>query len=666
MSEERFGIRLVEEGLISQRHLDEAIQIQQKSKADKPIGQILQELGVLTKKQLDFVLDKYDKRNFLGEILVKRGEINREQLMFSLEEQKVSGLPLGETLVKLNFITEEIMRESLCVQLNIAFIDLEKYYLPHELKKLINMNYARKHSIVPVSRIGNNITLAMNDPTDRTVVDELQTITGLSINPVTSTHASIKRAFNRLYGDEKIESSSDRQRMDVILEESKETPDESEQLDEDQALKRADQIVREIIRAATEHGASDIHLETMERQMTVRFRVDGVLKDLAIPNLEDTLAANKRAIVSRLKILASLDIAEKRRPQDGSFRVQTQRGSEMVNLDFRLSVIPGYYGENVVLRILDQRAAPKSLEQLGLIEKTEKKMRQALKATEGIFLVTGPTGSGKSTTLFGVLMHLHRPSIKILTAEDPIEYVYDSFIQCEVNDRIGNTFAGYLRSFLRHDPEVIMVGEIRDTETAEMAFRAAQTGHLLLSTLHTNDAISAVTRLIDLGVDKNLIASSLRGVLAQRLVRELCPECKQEKAPPADLLKEFFDNVVPDFTWYAGAGCQHCSYTGYRGRLALGELWIPSEKDILLINKGVPIEEIRESATESTITMMEDAMVKLREGKTNLEELIRMLPYSCIYYNRQKMAGKLKKARKPVRHKAGSKPAKTVKKAVAK
>ncbi len=655
MNEERFGNRLVEEGLVCQTQLDEAIRIQQECDEDKPIGQILEELGILTKRQLNFVLDKYNKRNYLGEILVSRGAISREQLQFALDEQKKNGLPLGETLVKLNFATEEIMRESLCVQLNIAFIDLEKYHFPEELKKLINMNYARKHSIVPVSRIGNSITLAMNDPTDKAVVEELQTITGMTINPVTSTSSSIKRAFKRLYGEPTNGDQNKRQRIDVILEATDDDPEEDPNLDAGQATKQADQIVRDIIRVAMEYEASDIHLESLERQMIVRFRIDGVLKDLDIPNMEEALESNKRAITSRLKILASLDIAEKRRPQDGSFRVMTQRGGEMIHLDFRLSVIPGYYGENVVLRILDQRSAPKSIKQLGLFEKTERQLRQILSAPEGIFLVTGPTGSGKSTTLFGILMHLNRPSIKILTAEDPIEYVHESFIQCEINDRIGNTFAGYLRSFLRHDPEVIMVGEIRDMETAEMAFRAAQTGHLMLSTLHTNDAVSAVTRLMDMGVDKNLIASSLRGVLAQRLVREICSDCKVERDPPAELLKEFFDSPADDITWYGGTGCSRCNYTGYKGRLALGELWTPSQTDILLINKGAGIEEIRESALKSTVFMMDDAMAKLREGRTNLEELIRMLPYSSVYYHRQKMAAKRKKARK-----------KTVRKAVAK
>jgi len=646
MNDERFGELLIKEGLVSRTQLEQAVRIQQDRGKGKPIGQILTDLRVITPRQLDFILDKHRKRQPLGEILIQREVISKEELQFALEEQKSTGLPLGETLVRLSFITEEVMREALCIQLNIAFIDLERCHLPAELKKLINMNYARKHSIIPVDRIGDSITLAMNDPTDNSVVEELQAITGLTINPVTSTQASIRRAFKRLYGEEKERKPGERQTVDVILEDSGRDAEDSLYIDEAQETRKADQIVRDIIKVATEHGASDVHLEALERQMTVRYRIDGVLKDLSITDLEEALEANRRAVISRLKILASLDIAEKRRPQDGSFRVRTQRSGELANLDFRLSLIPGYYGENAVLRVLDQRAAPRSLDQLELFHDIEVKLHQVLGAPEGIFLVTGPTGSGKSTTLFGVLMHLHRPSIKILTAEDPVEYVHDSFIQCEVNERIGNTFSGYLRSFLRHDPEVIMVGEIRDHETAEMAFRAAQTGHLLLSTLHTNDAVSAVTRLRDLGVDKNLIASSLRGVLAQRLVRRICADCRQEAEPPAELLKEFFDVPSSEFTWYRGAGCPKCNYTGYRGRVALGELWIPGESDILLINKGAPIDEIRESSLQGTICMMDDAMSRLKNGETNLEELIRMLPYSSVFNYRQKMAADRKAKKK--------------------
>lgn len=330
-----------------------------------------------------------------------------------------------------------------------------------------------------------------------------------------------------------------------------------------------------------------------------------------------------------------MDIAEKRRPQDGSFRVQVERDGQIIKVDVRASIIPSHYGEDVVLRILDPRNAPKILKELGFSQPITEKLTQLLKRTTGVILITGPTGSGKSSTLHGALMTLYRPQIRILTAEDPIEYVYEHFSQCEVNEKIGNTFANYLRAFLRHDPEVIMIGEIRDEETAEMAFRAAQTGHLLLSSLHTNDAVSSLLRLLDLHIDPNLIASSLVGVLSQRLVREICSQCKEEYMPSQELLKEFFSVPPAHIRWQKGRGCPRCNFTGYKGRTAVGELWIPNERDIILINKGAPFEEIRASSSASTVSMAEDAMEKLRDGRTNLEELIRVLPYSSIYQFRR-------------------------------
>jgi type II secretory ATPase GspE/PulE/Tfp pilus assembly ATPase PilB-like protein len=346
--------------------------------------------------------------------------------------------------------------------------------------------------------------------------------------------------------------------------------------------------------------------------------------------LQDSINRNRKEIISRIKILGKLDIAEKRRPQDGSFRVRVERNGEIVTVDFRVSIVPSYYGENVVLRILDKRNAPTSIHDLGFSQKITDQLQQLLKRTTGILLITGPTGSGKSSTLYAALMTLFRPEIRILTAENPIEYVYDNLSQCEVNEKIGNTFANYLRAFLRHDPEVIMVGEIRDQETAEMAFRAAQTGHMLLSTLHTNDAISAVTRLLDLNIEANMITSSLLGVLAQRLVRKVCDGCREDHTPSEELLKEFFSAPPVDIHWLKGKGCPQCNFTGYKGRMAVAELWTPSEDDIVLINKGVPFDEIKSSAQESTVLMAEDAMEKLRAGKTTLEELMRTLPYSSI------------------------------------
>jgi type II secretory ATPase GspE/PulE/Tfp pilus assembly ATPase PilB-like protein len=336
-----------------------------------------------------------------------------------------------------------------------------------------------------------------------------------------------------------------------------------------------------------------------------------------------------------VKVLGKLDISERRRPQDGSFRVRLDRQGETHNIDFRVSILPSYYGESCVLRILDKKNAPTTIDQLGFSNALSSKLRQLMQRTTGVLLVTGPTGSGKSTTLYSALMTAYRPEIRVLTAEDPIEYVYDQFSQSEVNDRIGNTFARYLRAFLRHDPEVIMIGEIRDEETAEMAFRAAQTGHLLLSTLHTNDAVSTVTRLLDMKVDSNLLASSLLGVLGQRLARTVCSACRRPFQPPPELVREFFVEVPAGLVFYQGAGCPTCNHTGYRGRTSIAELWVPSQQDVILISKGASFDEIRESAGKSTISMAEDVADRLAVGRTNLEELIRVMPYSAVYRFRE-------------------------------
>ncbi len=364
--------------------------------------------------------------------------------------------------------------------------------------------------------------------------------------------------------------------------------------------------------------------------MHVRFRMDGILQELYLGALEDDINVNQGAIVSRIKILGRLDIAEKRRPQDGSFRVQIAKDGHIVKIDFRISIVPGHYGESVVLRVLDPRNAPQSIGQLGFWQPITAKLHQLLQRTTGLLLITGPTGSGKSTTLYAALKTLYRPEITVLTAEDPVEYVYDEFTQCEINDKIGNTFAHYLRSFLRHDPEVIMIGEIRDEETAEMALRAAQTGHLVLSTLHTNDAIGAIPRLLDLGTDANLITSCLLGVLSQRLVRKVCAICKEPYTPAADLLSEFFEQPPVGICWYRGKGCAHCNYTGYKGRMVVAELWLPTDEEVVLINKAAPFDEIKLCSYKNTLLMADDVFDKLCGGQTNLEELIRTLPYACI------------------------------------
>lgn len=629
------GELLVREGLLTEAQLQKALALQKEQKTYVPLGQLLVDSKLITRRQLDLVIDQTNKRARLGEVLVRGGAITSEQLKHALEQQKTLKLPLGQVLVKLNYLTDEAMRQALALQLNIPYLDLDRLTVDRDLAKLINASYARRHVLVPVSVVGHTLTIAMDDPTQQSVIEELSRSTGYVITVVTASRDAIQRAFMKVYDIKPSAAVSAAETLDVITEEVQSPAVKSKYLEEYRQDQKAAEIVRQLMSLAIERHCSDIHLEMLSERLQVRFRIDGVLQELDLGALQTACNENARRIISRLKILAKLDIAERRRPQDGSFRVRVERDKQQINIDLRVSVIPGYYGESVVLRILDRAHAPGSIDQLGFSQAVTERLHQLLKRPSGMLLIAGPTGSGKSTTLYAALMTLYRPQIRILTAEDPIEYVYEQFSQSEVNERIGNTFANYLRAFLRHDPEVIMVGEIRDEDTAQMAFRAAQTGHLLLSTLHTNSAVSAVSRLLDLSVDPNLVASSLLGVLAQRLVREVCPACRTEYAPAPELLREFFDEPPADARWYKGKGCSACNFSGYKGRMAVAELWTPSEDDIILINKRAPFEEIRESAKRSTISMAEDIADRLASGRTNLEELIRVLPYSSIYEFRQ-------------------------------
>ncbi len=641
-TEVQLGKLLVAEGLVSEQQIAEALGEQPTGSAYVPLGRLLVDKKVVTARQLALVLERSDKRLRFGEVLRRNGSITEEQLELALQEQHRVKRPLGEVLIKLGYVTEEAMRQALCLQLGVPYVDLDGMTLDKSLTRLINLNYARRHWLVPVALVGQALTVSMDDPTKTATVEELSQLTGYVVSVVTSSHAAIKRAFKRLYdqplsperaegGGVQIETIA----VDGQPEGDPRTGPKSRYVDEYFQDKKADAAVRQLIALAVERRASDVHLETLSGRMHIRFRVDGVLQELDLGPLQHNADASAREIISRVKVLGKLDISERRRPQDGSFRVRLERNGETHNIDFRVSILPSYYGESCVLRILDKKNAPTTIDQLGFSKAVSSQLRQLMKRTTGVVLVTGPTGSGKSTTLYSALMTAYRPEIRVLTAEDPIEYVYDQFSQSEVNDRIGNTFARYLRAFLRHDPEVIMIGEIRDEETAEMAFRAAQTGHLLLSTLHTNDAVSTVTRLLDMKVDSNLLASSLLGVLGQRLARTVCPECRRPYQPTPELVREFFAEVPTGLEFHQGAGCAACNHTGYRGRTSIAELWVPSQQDVILISKGASFDEIRNSARRSTISMAEDVLERLAAGRTNLEELIRVMPYSAVYRFRE-------------------------------
>ena len=641
----RLGDLLVAEGLATPAEVQKALRVQSQSKTYMLLGEILVAQKVITRNQLLSVLDRHRRRSRLGELLVKSKAISTEQLETALAEQKRWKQTLGEVVVRLKYVSEEQVRRALCQQLHINYFDLDTIVLDLTLRALINPRFAKKRMVVPIARVGQTLVVAMDDPTRTSVVDDLQASTGLDIEVITSTTAAIRRALAQMYPTLVSSDAAEpapvatRQELPAIVGEPnilsfEEIDRLSEEkltyLDVNHVSEGTASMVRRLLSMAVEWGASDIHLEAVDHGIQTRFRIDGVLQELDLADLDEMMNQNRGKLMSRLKILSKLDIAERRRPQDGSFRARLTRDGQTTTVDFRISIIPGYYGESAVIRILDPRGLPQSVEALGLRAPVAVRLRQLLRSSTGIILVTGPTGSGKSTTLFGALKCVYQPGIKVLTAENPIEYVCDNFRQHEVDERLGNTFAKFLRSFLRHDPDVIMVGEIRDGETANLAFRAAQTGHLVLSTLHTNDAVSALPRLLDLGVDANLIASSLLGVLSQRLAREVCAECREPYAPPPQLLEETLGTPPVDFEWFRGAGCPACNYTGYHGRLMLSELWTPNDADVVLINKGAPFEEIRESARNTTLSMADDVTEKLSQGRTNLEELIRALPHSAL------------------------------------
>jgi type IV pilus assembly protein PilB len=621
----RLGDLLVDEGLVTPSQVAEAVRVQKTLDRYAPLGHILVTQGLITRDQLVSVLERHRRSSRLGALLIKNGDLTPDQLEAALAEQRRTGGGLGATLMRLGYVEEERFRLALCRQLHIRFFPLDSVPLDVTLRHLVNEKFALKHRVVPVARVGQTLVVALDDPTQSVVVDELRRSTGCSIEVITSTTAGISRALTRLYHEDlrpRLENDS----VDII-------PDAAEagwDRGEIRVGDSADTIVRKLLRVAVDRRVSDIHLETNEQCLQVRFRIDGMLQHFNLAGLADDLDQQRAEVFSRLKILAGLDIAERRRPQGGSFRARVKSEGRVMPMDFRVSIIPGYYGESAVIRVLDPRRAPESIDVLGLAKPVVTTLRQILRSSTGMLLVTGPTGSGKSTMLFGLLNTLYRPEIKILTAEDPIEYVCERFSQHEVNERVGNTFASYVRAFLRHDPEVIMIGEIRDSETAELAFRAAQTGHLIISTLHSNDAIGAVTRLKDLGVDANVCTSSLIGVMAQRLVREICWNCKHEYTPPESLLYEVFDVPPSHFTWYRGLGCVACHHTGYRGRIALVELWRPSDEDVRLINQRAPLDEVRASAERTTLCMADDALTRLREGRTTLDELRRVLPHSTL------------------------------------
>jgi type IV pilus assembly protein PilB len=554
----------------------------------------------------------------IGEMLLKGNLITPEQLRSALETQKKTKERIGSVLVKTGSIKEPELLSFLGRQFNIPVVDLAKYEINGEVVRLLPEEMVQKHLAIPINRVGAKLIVAVADPSNMAIIDAIGFKTGYAVELVLASEREITAAINRYFDqtmDFKDIISELDEDLEVVREEDLDSLDQETRVDDAPVVKLANFILTDAIK----RRASDIHVEPYEKEFRVRYRVDGVLYEVMRPPLK-----LRNALSSRLKIMSSLDIAERRLPQDGRIKLKIGKGREM---DFRVSVLPTIHGEKIVLRLLDKASLQLDMTKLGFEAEALMDFQEAIHRPYGMILVTGPTGSGKTTTLYSALSDLNKTTDNICTCEDPVEYNFAGINQVQIKEEIGLTFAGALRSFLRQDPDIIMVGEIRDYETAEIAVKAALTGHLVLSTLHTNDAPSTITRLLNMGIEPFLVSSSLNLIVAQRLARRICANCKEEvKIPPKALIDA---GMKPERLKHAkpskGRGCDDCNGTGFRGRVALYEV-MPVKEEIkdLVLRGGSAIEVKREAIRVGMKTLRQSGLSKIEEGITTLEEVLRV------------------------------------------
>ena len=552
----------------------------------------------------------------LGDILLNEGLISGDQLKTALAEQKQSGHRLGYLFVKLGMIEEVEITKALARQLRMPAVDLSRFEPDVKLLRLIPADMARKHMVLPLRRDGRNLTVAMVDPSDLGLLQDLKFITRFDVFPVIAGEFSLRNLIDKHYdaGDQQqlsdlLKDMEDVDGLEVVEDQEEETVTQA-QINDAPVVKLINGILGEAVR----RGASDIHIEPFEHEMRVRYRIDGALHEVMKPPLK-----LKAALTSRVKILAQLNIAERRVPQDG--RIKLKLANRVI--DFRVSTLPVLFGEKIVMRILDKGNLTLDLTTFGFEPKAEKDLMRAILNPYGMVLVTGPTGSGKTTTLYSCLQRINTMDTNIMTAEDPVEYNLPGINQVQVRPDIGLTFASALKAFLRQDPNIIMIGEVRDLETGGIAIKAALTGHLVLSTLHTNDAPSTITRLVDMGIEAFNVASAVNLVVAQRLVRRICKDCKAPatySAPEIASLGTGLENV----TLYRGTGCDTCGGTGYKGRQGLYEVMALTPELRRLILRGGSVEEIRNQAVhDGMLTLRMDGVKKVERGVTTLEEVVK-------------------------------------------
>ncbi|HEY0762924.1 MAG TPA: type IV-A pilus assembly ATPase PilB [Pyrinomonadaceae bacterium] len=591
----------------------------------------------------------------LGEILVRENLISPQHLREALDYQREHGGRLGFNLVKLGLVSDDMITAVLSRQYGIPSVNLDLFNIDPSVLSLIPQEVAQKHSVLPLSRVGATLTLAMVDPTNVFAMDDVKFMTGLNVEPVVVAEGSVQQAIAKYYGSSREIELASTQIEEVVAEHSSksngsgaithadlvsldsidfdtehsgdvEVVEDNEEIDlstlsrmsEDAPVVR---LVNVLLVDALRRGASDIHVEPYEKELRIRFRIDGVLYDVMHPPLK-----LRDALISRIKIMSKLDISEKRLPQDGRIKIKVKVDSRSRELDFRVSTLPTLFGEKVVLRLLDKQNLMLDMTKLGFEPESLTKFKRNISKPYGMVLVTGPTGSGKTNTLYSALQSLNTVDTNIMTAEDPVEFNLPGINQVQMKEQIGLNFAAALRSFLRQDPNIVLVGEIRDFETAEIAIKAALTGHLVLSTLHTNDAPSTISRLMNMGIEPFLVATSVNLIQAQRLIRRICNDCKQEHQTPVEALVEvgFSPEEVKSMKTYKGKGCTTCNNTGYKGRIGLYEVMEITDEIRELILIGASALELRKKAIDDgMITLRESGLHKIRAGVTTCEEVVR-------------------------------------------
>ena len=567
-----------------------------------------------------YSLPSMSQGNRLGELLVREKLISLQQLRQAQDEQKKSGKNLGFALAKLGYISDGEITSFLSSQYRVPAINLDEYEIDPEVLKLVPKDLCEKHKVLPVARAGSSIILAMSDPTNLHAMDDVKFTTSYNVDPCVASENAILAAIDRYYNQgpsyDDVMAGFDEGEIDFGAEDDEVNLNELEKASEDAPVVR---LVNMILLNAIKKGASDIHIEPYEKKFRVRYRIDGVLHEEMAPPLK-----LKNAISSRLKIMSQLDIAERRLPQDGRIKLKLGKGREM---DFRVSVLPTLWGEKIVMRLLDKGNLQLDMTKLGFDQKPLDDFQWAIHQPWGMVLVTGPTGSGKTTTLYSALSELNQPAHNISTAEDPVEYNLLGINQCQMHDEIGLNFASALRAFLRQDPDIIMVGEIRDFETAEIAIKAALTGHMVLSTLHTNDAPATISRLLNMGVEPFLITASLNCILAQRLARKVCKDCAQEIPRDEKILTEvgMTPEQIATCKLMKGAGCKTCGGSGYKGRVALYEVMRLNDTIREMVLQGASTAELKIAAIKSgMLTLRMSGNTKIMQGTTTPEEVMRV------------------------------------------